>query len=124
MVMDISSIKAYCAAKKGVTAEFPFDFETLVYKVLGKMFVLMPDKLREGSTLHISLKCDPTWAEVLRQTYPDSVKPGYHLHKRHWNTIAIDGRIPDDEILDMIDHSYEQVIKGLPKKQRDSLQSP
>jgi predicted DNA-binding protein (MmcQ/YjbR family) len=118
--MDLDAIKTYCAAKKAVTSDFPFDFETLVYRVAGKIFALMPSQLKPGEKLTINLKCDPSWAEILRQTYP-GVVPGYHMNKQHWNTVSIDGTIPDDEIMEMIDHSYEQVVKGLTKKQKEFL---
>ena len=120
--MDFETVKAHCAAKKGVTAEYPFEPETLVYKVMGKMFALMPTFPKEGETLRISVKCDPVLLEILRQNYPDGVVRAPYMSNKHWNSIAVtDGSIPDDEILEMIDHSYEQVIKGLTKKDREKL---
>ena len=68
----------------------------------------------------VSLKCDPEWSEVLRNAYP-AVQPGYHLNKRHWNTVTLDGSIPDDEVLEMVDHSYELVVEALPMRTRDAL---
>jgi predicted DNA-binding protein (MmcQ/YjbR family) len=119
--MDFDSVKAYCAAKKAVTAEHPFDEHSLVYKVMGKMFALMPTRLGEGETLRITLKCDPVLLEILRQNYPGSVTTAPYMSHKHWNLVAVDGSIPDDEIRDMIDHSYEQVVKGLTKKQREEM---
>ena len=71
----------------------------------------------------VSLKCDPEWSEVLRNAYP-AVQPGYHLNKRHWNTVVLDGSIPDDEIAGMVDDSYDLVVAGLPRRVRDSLAAP
>jgi len=115
--MDIETLKNYAFAKKGVTHDFPFGDDVLVIRVLGKMFALIP----LDASPRVNLKCDPAWAEILRQTYP-AITPGYHMSKNHWNTLLLDGSIPDDEILEMVDHSYDQVVKGLPKKDRIALQ--
>jgi len=101
----------------GVTEEYPFGEDVRVYKVLGKMFALFP----HNEDLSISLKCDPVRAVMLRDTY-EAVTAGYHLNKKHWNTIKIDGEVPDDEILDLIEHSYQLVLKGLKKADREKLQ--
>lgn len=114
--MDRTALQDYCLSKAGTTAEFPFGPEAEVFKVIGKMFALIP----MDAPLSISLKCDPALAEILRQTYP-AVIPGYHLSKKHWNTISIDGSVPDDEVLEMIDHSYDLVVKGLKKSERERL---
>jgi predicted DNA-binding protein (MmcQ/YjbR family) len=114
--MNIETIKNYCAAKKAVTSDFPFGEDTLVYRVMGKIFALIP----LDASPRMNLKCDPAFAEILRQTHP-AVTPGYHMNKKHWNTILIDGSIPDDEILEMIDHSYDVVVKGLTKAEREKL---
>lgn len=119
--MDRDDLKNYCVAKQGTTAEFPFGPDVLVMKVGGKMFALIP--VGEADPTSISLKCDPTLAEMQRQTYPGTVKPGYHLNKRHWNTVMVDGTIPDDELLEMIDHSYELIVQSLPKAKREGLGS-
>ncbi len=118
--MDREDLKSYCLSKKGTTAEFPFGPDALVLKVLGKMFALIPWGDPQD-TPNISLKCDPMLAEILRQTYPDHVKPAYHMNKRHWNGVTVDGTIPDDEVLEMIDNSYELVVKGLTRKAREQL---
>ncbi|PJF41634.1 MAG: MmcQ-like protein [Phototrophicales bacterium] len=114
--MNRDSLRAYCLDKKGADAEFPFGPEAEVFKVMGKMFALIP----VDAPWRITLKCDPTLAEMQRQTY-DAVKPGYHMNKRHWNTVSVDGSIPDDELLEMIDHSYDLVVKSLKKKDRQQL---
>jgi predicted DNA-binding protein (MmcQ/YjbR family) len=114
--MDRAALRDYCLSKAGTTAEFPFGPDVEVLKVVGKMFALIPT----DTPLSISLKCDPALAEILRQTYP-AVIPGYHLSKKHWNTVSVDGSVPEDEVLEMIDHSYELVVKGLTKAQREKL---
>lgn len=116
--MDVETIKVHGLAKKGTSFDFPFDQETMVLRVMGKIFALMTAKGGRS----VNLKCDPDWAEVLRQTYP-AVTPGYHMNKRHWNTIAFDGTVPDDEILEMVDHAYDQVVKGLKKADREKLKA-
>jgi predicted DNA-binding protein (MmcQ/YjbR family) len=90
---------------------------TAVYKVGGKMFALVP---RSAEPPSVSLKCDPEWSEVLRNAYP-AVRPGYHLNKKHWNTIALDGSVPDDEVDELIRHSYELVLESLPERVRANL---
>ncbi len=112
--MDFATLRSYLLAKAGAMEDFPFDDKTLVLKVGGKMFALLG--LNE-EPLRVNLKCDPLKAEVLRQRYP-AVLPGYHMNKRHWNTVVLDGSVPEEEVLAMIDDSYELVVKGLPKAQR------
>jgi predicted DNA-binding protein (MmcQ/YjbR family) len=114
--MDRKALCHYCLNKAGTTAEFPFGPEAEVFKVMGKMFALIPT----DSPLSISLKCDQALAEILRQTYP-AVTPGYHLSKKHWNTVLVDGSVPEDEVLEMIDHSYSLVVNGLKKADREKL---
>ena len=106
-----------CAAKPGAVEEYPFGESPAVFKVGGKMFALVPVAAEPPT---ISLKCDPEWSDVLRNAYA-AVQPGYHLNKRHWNTVTLDGSIPDDEVLEMIDHSYELVVEALPRRVRDAL---
>ncbi|NDJ62754.1 MAG: MmcQ/YjbR family DNA-binding protein [Chloroflexi bacterium] len=115
---DREVLRAYCNAKPGVEETYPFDADTMVFKVMGKMFALIP----AADPVSISLKCDPQLAIVLRQTYP-AVTPGYHLNKAHWNTVACDGSVPDDELYEWIDASYGLVVKGLTKKDREALQA-
>ena len=116
--MNLDSVHAYLMTKKGATQEWPFDLETPVYKVMGKMFALLaPD----DDPLRITLKCDPDHALMLRDTYP-AVIPGYYMNKRHWNTIILDGTISDDEIEEMIDESYDLVVERLTKAARKELE--
>jgi predicted DNA-binding protein (MmcQ/YjbR family) len=104
--MNIETLRYYCLSKDSVTESFPFDNETLVFKVSGKIFALAS---LEGD-LTINLKCDPALALELRERY-SAVRPGYHMNKKHWNTISVDGSVPDREILSWIDNSYNLVRK-------------
>lgn len=115
--MNIEEIRTYCLAKKGVTEEFPFDETSLVYKVMGKMFLLTD----LTSELWINLKCDPSKAIDLRERYP-AVQPGYHMNKKHWNTIYADGSVPDRIFRDWIDHSYNLVVEKLSRKQKEQME--
>ena len=114
--MNAEQLRAYCLSKNEAVETFPFGEDVRVFKIRGKMFALIP----VTGPLSISLKCEPTWAQILRHSYA-AVKPGYHLNKEHWNTVECDGTIPDGETLGMIDHSYEQVVKSLPLKVRGAL---
>jgi len=102
--MDIESLRDYCIKKKRVTESFPFGDETLVFKAGEKIFALVN---LEGD-LSVNLKCDPAYALEIRERY-SSVTPGYHMNKKHWNTVMLDGTIPDKEIFSWIDHSYNLV---------------
>lgn len=114
--MDIESIRNYCLLKNGVTEELPFDEDSLVYKVMGKIFVIAS----LTPPYSINLKCDPEKAMELRERY-DAVTPGFHMNKTHWNTIELESNIPTKLIKEWIDHSYELVVSGLPIKQREKL---
>jgi predicted DNA-binding protein (MmcQ/YjbR family) len=114
--LDIEYFRSYCLNKKGVTEEFPFDANTLVFKVMGKMFALTDVDNFES----INLKCDPERAIQLRDEY-EAVQPGYHMNKKHWNTVLMDGRVGERLIKEWIDHSYELVVQSLPRKTRLSL---
>jgi predicted DNA-binding protein (MmcQ/YjbR family) len=114
--VDIEAYRSYCLQKKGVSETFPFDDSTLVYKVMDKMFALTNVDTFES----INLKCDPGIALQLRELH-EGVTPGYHMNKRHWNTVKIDGRIPDSLIYQWIDDSYRLVVEKLPKKDREKL---
>jgi predicted DNA-binding protein (MmcQ/YjbR family) len=105
-------------AKRGVTEEFPFDNNTLVFKVMGKMFALTDVDSFES----INLKCDPEVGAQLREEY-DGVRPGYHMNKKHWITVLIDGRISDKLVKSWIDASYSLVVASLTKSQQKSLMS-
>ena len=109
--MDLAAFREYCLSKADVTEGTPFGPDTLVFKVGGKMFALA--SLDEIPTT-ANLKCDPDLALELRDRY-EQVQPGYHMNKKHWNTIDIEAGIPDAEIRKMIDHSYDLILKGLPK---------
>ncbi len=115
--MNIEEVREYCLAKAGVTEEFPFDEDTLVFKVGGKMFLLTD--LQEPT--HINIKCDPEVAVVRRERYPEEVVPGWHMNKKHWNTVVTDGNISDEELRRWIDESYALVKASLPKKVREKL---
>jgi len=104
--MNIEILREYCISKKNVTESFPFDEDTLVFKTAGRIFALVN---LEGD-LTLNLKCNPARAIELRERY-SSVIPGYHMNKKHWNTIYIDGSVPDKEIFSWIDHSYDLVLK-------------
>lgn len=116
-MLNLQQLKKYCLSKKGVYEDFPFDDETLVFKVGSKMFALTNINEKE---LKVNLKCDPMMAQDLRREYV-AIKPGYHMNKIHWNTVEIDGSI-DDKIIEMlIDISYDLVFKGLKKKEREEI---
>lgn len=108
--MDIESLRDYCLKKKGVTESFPFGEDTLVFKAGEKIFALA----NLDGDLSINLKCDPAYALELREHHA-SVTPGYHMNKKHWNTVILDGTVPDKEIFSWIDHSFE-LITGKQKK--------
>lgn len=111
--MNIEAYRSYCLTKKGVTEEFPFDQNTLVYKVMGKMFALADVDTFQS----INLKCDPEKAIQLRETYK-GVTPGYHMSKKHWNTVQTDGSIADNLIFQWIDDSYQLVVGKLSSADR------
>ena len=117
--IDIKALRDYCLRKPGAFEDFPFGEDTLVIKVKDKMFALIPLD-RHDEPPQISLKCDPQLADMLRDIY-DAVKPGYHLNKKHWNTVTVDGSISDDEVFEMIDQSYILVVKSLKKADRDEI---
>ncbi len=116
---DLKSLRAYCMRKTGAVEAYPFDETTLVFKVMSKIFALIPTDL-DDQPPRISLKCDPALAIILRDIY-DAVQPGYHMNKKHWNTIIVDGSIPMDEVYEMIDNSYDLVVKTLKKAEREAL---
>ena len=115
--MNIESLRTYCLKKKGVTEEFPFGPDTLVFKVKGKVFLLTS---LDSETFRFNVKCDPDKAIELRERY-DAIQPGYHMNKKHWNTVIVDGRLSQQLLREMIDDSYELVVQSLPKKTREEL---
>lgn len=121
--MNIDLIRDHCLQKKGVTEEFPFDQDTLVYKVMNKMFVIAPlDKWEKGEP-SLTLKCDPEYTLELRARY-ESIHPGPYVSNKHWNTVDLyKGELKPGFIIELIDHSYEMVVKGLSKKLRTSLEN-
>ena len=117
--MNIEEIRDYCLAKPGVTEGFPFGQDVLVFKVMNKMFALTG---LEGDPPYVNLKCDPERAIELREEYED-IRPGYHMNKAQWNSLYFTFNLPRDLVLELIDHSYELVIQGLKKKDREELES-
>jgi predicted DNA-binding protein (MmcQ/YjbR family) len=118
--MNIEEFREYCIKKKGVTEEFPFGIDTLVFKVMGKMFALT--SLTE-KPFSVNLKMNVEIVEEWREKY-DDIKPGYHMNKKMWNTVTIgNGNISIREFYWMIDHSYGEVVKGLPQKTQEQLNS-
>ncbi len=118
--MHIDQLRDYCIAKKGVTENFPFDDVTLVFKVMGKMFVLIGLDSWEKEDAKMNLKCNPNWAEELRGEY-ESVNPGWHMNKKHWNTVTLNNDVLDTFAFELIDHSYNLVAKSLTKKIKEEL---
>ncbi len=118
--MTRDRVRAYLLGKPEALEDYPFGPEVAVMKIRGKMFATLADN-REGLT-SMNLKCDPHEALMLRDIF-DAVKPGYHMNKRHWNTVVLDGSIPRGEIERMIDSSYALVVRGLPRAQRRALEA-
>jgi predicted DNA-binding protein (MmcQ/YjbR family) len=114
--MQLNSLLNYSLSLKGVEETFPFDKTTLVVKVGGKMFLLVD--IDDAST--VNLKCDPEKAIELRETY-SGILPGYHMNKKHWNTVTLVGDVDDQLIFDLVKHSYQLVIQSLPKKLKDEF---
>lgn len=117
--MNVEEVRQICIAKKGVTEGFPFDELTLVLKVGGKMFAL----LNLDKDPSVNLKCDPERAIDLREHY-DAILPGYHMNKQHWNTVKLDGSVPKNLLLELIDHSYDLVFKSLSRNARLEVDKP
>ena len=115
--MNVESLREYCLSKKSVTEDFPFGETTLVFRVKEKIFLLVA---LDADPLQFNAKCNPEKATGLREEY-DAIKPGYHMNKKHWNTIVIDGSIPNKLVKEMIDDSYNLIVQSLPKKSREEL---
>ncbi|MCG8326419.1 MAG: MmcQ/YjbR family DNA-binding protein [Chitinophagales bacterium] len=115
--MNIEAFRDYCLAKKGVEESFPFDESTLVFKVMGKMFALTG---LDADEFTVNLKCDPQRAIDLREEY-SQIRPGYHMSKKHWNTVHFEDGLEDELLLELIEHSYDLVVKGLRKKDKEVL---
>ncbi len=116
--MNIEQFRAYCLSKPGVSEDFPFDESTLCFRVAGKIFALTN---LESERLKVNLKCEPSYALQLRERY-EEVQPGWHMNKKHWNTIDFEGTISDAVLRSWIDHSYEQVVRTLSRTQRVALE--
>jgi len=117
--MNIEAYREYCLAKKGVEETFPFDETTLVFKVMDKMFALISLK---DDPLRTNLKADPDWSIELRESYPQII-PGWHMNKKHWNTVYLEEGLDEDLIIKLIDHSYDLVVSKLPKKSKAILEA-
>ena len=115
--MDANELRSWCLRQAGAVEEFPFGPETSVFKVARKMFAL---SALDRTPLEVSVKCEPELAVSLRGSYP-AIRPGYHLNKRHWNTITLDGSLPDRVVRDLIEDSYDLVVSALPKRVREQL---
>ena len=115
--MTPNELRRCCLSKPGAFEDFPFGEQVSVFKVAGKVFAITD---LDGAPLEVSLKCDPDLADALRSTHA-AIRPGYHLNKRHWNTVTLDGSIADEEIADMVDDSYDLVAAKLTRAQRDEV---
>jgi predicted DNA-binding protein (MmcQ/YjbR family) len=115
--MTPNELKAACLALAGTVEDFPFGPEASVFKVAGKMFAISP---LDAEPLTVSLKCDPELALSLRAAHP-AITPGYHLNKRHWNTVTLDGSLSEQMVLELIEDSYDLVVKSLTRAQRAAL---
>ena len=115
--MTRDEVLELCLGFAGAVEDYPFGDDVAVCKVGGKMFALV---MLAGEPGRVNLKCDPDWALQLRATYA-AVVPGYHANKRHWNTVELDGTVDDDALREMVDHSYELVVHGLPRRERERL---
>jgi predicted DNA-binding protein (MmcQ/YjbR family) len=115
--MDIEAFRNYCISKKGVAEEFPFGEDILVFKVMGKVFALLPLETPGRA----NLKCDPEYAVELRETHDGIIVPGFHMNKKHWNTLYFENQLSPKLIGELVDHSYGLVVAGLPRKDRAVL---
>ncbi|MCY7328141.1 MAG: MmcQ/YjbR family DNA-binding protein [Saprospiraceae bacterium] len=115
--MDVEQVREYCLAKPGVTEDFPFGDSTLCLRVMGKIFALIG---LDSDHLSINLKAEPDYALELREQHPE-VQPGYHMNKKHWNTVDFEGALDGRMLRHLLDHSYGQVVKTLKKGEREAL---
>lgn len=116
--MNIEEFREYCLSKKGVEETFPFGEETLVYKVMGKIFAITG---LDSAEFTVNLKCKPARAIELREEYPE-IRSGWHMNKKHWNTVEFETGLADEFLRELVDHSYELVVSGLPKKLKAELE--
>lgn len=117
--LNLELLRKYCLSKKGVTEDFPFDEETIAFRVAGKIFVLTNIY---SVPLRVNLKCDPERAIELREQY-ECITPGWHMNKKHWNTVEMDGSLNSNFIQELLDHSYNETYKSLKKSEKDKLDS-
>lgn len=115
--MNLEIIRNYCLSKNGTSEDSPFDNDTIVFRICGKIYCLI--SMEKPDT--VNLKCDPEKAVELREEHPEII-PGFHMNKKHWNTVSITGTLHDNFILGLIDHSYDMVFQNLPKKSKELLQ--
>jgi predicted DNA-binding protein (MmcQ/YjbR family) len=115
--MNIEQFREYCLAKKGTSEDFPFDEFTLCLRVMGKIFALTG---LDAAHFTVNLKCDPEMAVDLRERHPE-IQPGWHMNKKHWNTVDFEGSLDHQTLCNLIDHSYEQVVKSLKKAEKETL---
>ena len=115
--MDAAELRRWCLDQTGAVEDFPFGPEHSVFKVAGKMFAI---SALARAPLEVSVKCEPELALQLRVTYA-AIRPGYHLNKRHWNTVTLDGSLPDQLIRDLVEDSYDLVVSALPRRTREQL---
>ncbi len=118
--MNAGELRDWCLGQAGAFEDFPFTAEHSVFKVAGKMFAI---SALDREPLEVSVKCEPELAVELRNSYP-AIRPGYHLNKRHWNTITLDGSLPDQLVRDLIEDSYDLVVSALPRRVREELGWP
>ena len=118
-MMDIETFRHYCLQLKGVEETLPFGPDTLVYKVMGKIFAITG---LDAEEFQVNLKCDPEKAVALREDYPDDIVAGWHMNKKHWNTVYFERSLGKQILIGLIDHSYKLVVEGLPKKDQLALQ--
>ena len=118
--MNIEEFRNYCLSKKGVEETFPFDKVTLVYKVLGKIFALTG---LDEEVFKVNLKCDPELAVTLREEHPGQLISGWHMNKKHWNTVYFENGLNTKFLCELIDHSYDLIVSKLPKKDKLILES-
>ncbi len=117
--MNIEDFRNYCLSKKGVTESFPFGEDTLVFKVMGKIFALTN---LNSEQFTVNLKCNPERAIALREAFPE-IRPGYHMNKQHWNTVSFDETLNDDFLEELINHSYDLVVLTLKKIEKEILKN-
>lgn len=117
--MDLEAFRTYCLSKKGTSEDFPFDEVTLCLRVVGKIFAITG---LDSENFTVALKCDPEEAVELRERY-DDIQPGYHMNKKHWNTVTFDGTLDDTLLRRLIDMSYDLVVKSLKKAEREALEA-